>query len=167
HERTELEVAAAATAAAGAEASGTEAAGAEPSGDGPDSRSPWPQSVRASLPPGVAVEHLTPVAELRIRRVAFLVVKEADPHSGRERFAELAFDEVTCVAPGSRNDPTAAAVFHEVEIEWLGEGDELDQAVLGALERLADAVGTVVNLTASAVSKLDRALALLAALEPD
>jgi inorganic triphosphatase YgiF len=160
HERSELEV------PVGDPVDAT-SAGDEQRGAGTGTASPWPESVRSSLPPGVAVERLAPVAELRVRRVAYLVVHGQDPNGAAPRLAELAFDEVTCVPPGSAEDAPAAAVFHEVEIEWLGEGDELDQAAMDALGTLAEAVGSVVDLTASPASKLDRALALLSALDPD
>jgi inorganic triphosphatase YgiF len=191
HERSEVEVSVAdapgaampvpgVPAAQPAATPATQAASSRP--DGPGVSITWPEQVRSSLPADVDIELLAPVAELRVRRVAFLVVNEPDPSAAGSRlgerpaarttptarpFAELAFDEVTCVAPGSTDDTTAFAVFHEVEIEWLGEGDDIGAAELGALERLAEAVGTVVNLTASTVSKLDRALALLAALHPE
>lgn len=126
---------------------------------------PWPQPVLAAMPAGVAVELLAPVAELRIRRVAFLITAAPGTNGEVTPLAELAFDEVMAVAPGSADLSNAAALFHEVEIEWLGEGEEVDSAALAGLETLAEAVGTIVNLTVSPVSKLDRALALLAALE--
>ena len=70
--------------------------------------------------------------------------------------AELAFDAVECRAPG-RED--AAVRFNEVEVEALAEGDD----AVGRMRALADAVGTIVPLTPSSASKLERALALLAA----
>lgn len=125
----------------------------------------WPEPVLAALPAGVMRERLAPVAELRTRRAAFLITTAPVANGEVAPLAELAFDEVTCVAPGSALVASAAALFHEVEIEWLGEGSEFGPTALAGLETVAAAVGTVVNLTASPVAKLDRALVLLAALE--
>lgn len=124
----------------------------------------WPELVLAALPPGLAVERLAPVAELHIRRVAFLISSAPGGSPEAPPFAELAFDEVTCMAPGTRT-PGTSAQFHEVELEWLGGEEEPDSAAMANLAAVAEAVGSVVTLTASPVSKLDRALALLAALD--
>lgn len=132
---------------------------------GAGNRVAWPAQVLAALPAGVAEADLAPVAELRIRRVAYLVAPaQAD---GGAPLVELAFDEVTCVSPGAAADPTSAAVFHEVELEWLGDEDSSLAVVTATLAGIAEAVATVVQLTASPVSKLHRALALLSALNDD
>ena len=142
-------------------------------GAGPDSVSAatvpaaaWPERVLAALPSGLAIERLAPVAELHVRRVAFLI-SDASGSRGGVAFAELAFDEVTCVMPqqhGATAD-AATAQFYEVEIEWLGADDAQDDVVVASLATVAEAVGTIINLTASPVAKLDRARALLAALD--
>lgn len=110
----------------------------------------WPGEVLAALPASADPEALAPVAELWVERVR-LVASDA-----RGPVAELAFDAVECRAPG-RED--AAVRFNEVEVEALAKGDD----AVGRMRALADAVGTIVPLTPSSASKLERALALLAA----
>lgn len=82
---------------------------------------------------------------------------------------ELSFDEVTCSLPRAEPPPdsageTAAAAtggatvarFHEVELE---AGPDTD---VRALQVVADALSEILPLTASSVSKAERARALLA-----
>ena len=142
----------------------------------------WPQEVEDAVAavPGATVNALQPVAELRIRRVAFLVASatadaddaDAEGAAGTEGaapLAELAFDEVTCSAT---HDDGLSATFHEVEIEALGEesvealGGSLadDRDALTKLTTIADAVASMVKLTPSSASKLERARALLDAI---
>lgn len=129
----------------------------------------WPDEVatRVTAVPGVgAMERVRPVVDLRIRRVAFLVAVERD--QGRP-FAEVAFDEVVAssarqraaVEPGHEDTSSAASVtFHEVEFEALTDLD----GTVARLTAVADAVATVVKLTPSSASKLERAKALLDAI---
>ena len=126
----------------------------------------WPEPVLAALPPGLSVEGLAPVAELHIRRVAFLIGTGSGSPDNAAALAELAFDEVRVVARRELGTPaaTATAEFHEVEIEWLGAEDAQDPVVLACLATVAEAVGTIVTLVASPVPKLARARALLATL---
>lgn len=163
--RTELELQLDEAPAVAASAAGAGVPVDEP-GTGSGAPSAWPEPVLAALPPGLSVEGLAPVAELHIRRVAFLIVPGSDSPDNAADLAELAFDEVTAVAQRAPGTPaaTATAEFHEVEIEWLGADDAQDPVVLACLTTVAEAVGTIVTLVASPVPKLARARALLATL---
>ncbi len=123
---------------------------ARPELEVPLSGDAWPGEVLAALPADADPEELAPVAELWVERVR-LVANDA-----RGPVAELAFDAVECRAPGRE---AATVTFNEVEVEALAEGEDVE----GRMRDLADAVGTIVPLTPSSASKLERALALLAA----
>ena len=131
---------------------------------------PWPEAVAvtvSAVPGAHGVERLRPVAELSIRRVAFLVFAAEDEMTP---LAEVAFDEVSCgvppragadgTAPGAHDSADLVATFHEVEIEALTD----DDGSIGRLTVIADAVETIVKLTPSSASKLERAKALLDAI---
>jgi len=110
----------------------------------------WPEDVLTVLPAGVAPEHLTALAELDVRRVRLVAELAGRP------VADVAFDEVTCLLP---DQDDSSVTFHEVEIESLTD----DPGAEVHMQRLAKAVETLVPLTVSSVSKLERALALLSA----
>ncbi len=110
----------------------------------------WPEAVLTALPEGAAAAGLAPIAELWVERVRLVARSEGAP------VADIAFDAVECRAPGHEG---GSVTFNEVEVEALDAGPESD----AALRALADAVGTLVPLTPSSHSKLERALALLAA----
>lgn len=130
----------------------------------------WPEAMAAtvaSVPGAGSVERLRPIVELSIRRVAFLVFAARDETTP---LAEAAFDEVRCGVPpqagaggtalGVHDSGDLVATFHEVEIEALTD----DDASIGRLTVIADAIETVVKLTPSSASKLERAKALLDAI---
>lgn len=110
----------------------------------------WPHEVLAALPAATDPAGLAPVAELWVQRVR-LVARDA-----RGPVAELAFDAVECRAPGQ--DATAVT-FNEVEVEALADDPDVEER----MRALAAAVATVLPLTPSSSSKLERALALLSA----
>lgn len=110
----------------------------------------WPDDVRSALPDGVEPRSLSPVAELDVRRVRLIVDLAGEP------VADIAFDEVKCSSP---DDDDSSVTFHEVEIESLTE----DPGAQVHMLRLAEAIETLVPLTLSSFSKLERAQALLAA----
>lgn len=110
----------------------------------------WPEDVLTVLPAGVAPERLTALAELDVRRVRLVAELAGRP------VADVAFDEVTCLLP---DQDDSSVTFHEVEIESLTD----DPGAEVHMQRLAKAVETLVPLTVSSVSKLERALALLSA----
>ena len=109
----------------------------------------WPEEVLAALPGPVGPDLLAPLAELWVQRVRTVA------RAGGAPVAELAFDAVECRAPGQ---DASSVTFNEVEIEALVDGE----AALGSMRALAEAVDTLVPLTPSSSSKLERALALLA-----
>ena len=122
---------------------------------GADTFAAWPAAITAALPGGVEPERLVVQLELHVRRVAVAVSR-----SGL-LVAELAFDEVDCRPPGQaraelglRDSPHFT--FNEVEIEAKDASGSLE-----ALAELARAVGSLVPLTPSATSKLERARVLL------
>jgi len=115
-----------------------------------DADGSWPAAVLAALPPGADRGRLAPVAELRVERVKLVARDERGP------VAELAFDAVEC---GSTSHEGGTVTFNEVEVEALGHGADVEDR----MRALADAVGTIVPLTPSSASKLERALALLSA----
>ncbi len=110
----------------------------------------WPPEVLAALPAGVMPERLAPLAELDVRRVRTVFALAG------EDVADVAFDEVTCISPAQDG---STVTFHEVEIEGLTD----DPGAEVHMREVARAVETLVPLTLSSVSKLERALALLAA----
>jgi len=110
----------------------------------------WPAEVLVALPPLSDVAALAPVAELWVERV------RVEAGDARGPLAELAFDAVECRSPGVLG---ASVTFNEVEVEALSDEPDVEDV----MRALADAVGTLVPLTPSSSSKLERALALLAA----
>lgn len=110
----------------------------------------WPDDVLSALPDGVEPRSLYPLAELDVRRVRLIVDLAGEP------VADVAFDQVTCSAP---DEVDASVTFHEVEIENLTQ----DPGAEVHMSRIAEAVGTLIPLTLSSFSKLERAQALLAA----
>jgi inorganic triphosphatase YgiF len=105
----------------------------------------WPVPVARRLAEHVALWQLRPRVEVATERTTYRVVFEGRP------VALLAFDEVRARRPGGDRE----ALFAEAEIEAL---DDVDEAVLvGA----AEVVERLVRLTPSAVTKLQRAEALL------
>ena len=105
----------------------------------------WPVPVARRLAEHVALWQLRPRVELTTERTTYRVVHEGRP------VALLAFDEVRARTPGAERE----ALFAEAEFEALGD---VDAAVL---EGAAEVVERVVRLTPSAVTKLQRAEALL------
>ncbi len=110
----------------------------------------WPADVLAALPTEVAPALLAPLAQLDVRRVRLVVDLAGEP------VADIAFDEVTCSSP---DEDDSSVTFHEIEIESLTD----DQGADIHMQRVAKAIETLVPLTLSSVSKLDRAVALLSA----
>lgn len=120
----------------------------------------WPAAITAALPASVDTSELTAQAELRVRRVAIGATMNG------ALVAELAFDEVTCTPPEAaasaatlRDSPRFT--FYEVEIEAIANPAG-DQVSLDAMDELAAVVRTVLPLTESGTSKLQRARVLLA-----
>lgn len=150
HERFELEVPAPATPVLAAS----------------DAAPAWPDELAAALAdklPTSALAELTARSVLVVTRVNHRLVHAdaaADASGAEPFFIDLSFDEVVCRLPaGDPSDSPAYAPearFHEVELE-------AGPAVTAhALEQVADALSAVLPLTASSVSKADRARALLA-----
>jgi inorganic triphosphatase YgiF len=106
----------------------------------------WPVPVARRLAEHVALWQLRPRVEVATERTTYRVV-----HEGR-LVALLAFDEVRARRPGGERE----ALFAEAELEALG--DVADAVLVGA----AELVERLVRLTPSAVTKLQRAEALLA-----
>lgn len=106
----------------------------------------WPMPVARRLAEHVALWQLRPRVEVTTERTTYRVVHEGRP------VALLAFDEVRAKLPGGERE----ALFAEAEIEALG--DVADAVLVGAVE----VVERLVRLTPSAVTKLQRAEALLA-----
>lgn len=130
----------------------------------------WPAAIVARLAPLVDVAVLVPVARLATTRVAYVL---RTPQRGE---VEVAFDEVRCRlspddgAPAAQDGAPAGAAdarfspevsFHEVEIEAGAGASDADLVII------ADALDGVVALTPSSVTKLERALALLAPFADD
>ncbi len=105
----------------------------------------WPTPVARRLAEHVALWQLRPRVEVATERTTYRVVFEGRP------VALLAFDEVRARRPGGERE----ALFAEAELEALGEVDEA--VLVGA----AEVVEQLVRLTPSAVTKLQRAEALL------
>lgn len=106
----------------------------------------WPTPVARRLAEHVALWQLRPRVEVATERTSYRVVHEGRP------VALLAFDEVRAKLPGAERE----ALFAEAELEALG--DVADEVLAGA----AEVVERLVRLTPSAVTKLQRAEALLA-----
>jgi len=106
---------------------------------------PWPGPIRDRIDPLVDVDGLRPRVELRTSRVRFAILRD-----GAE-VATLSFDAVEARAPGGER----SALFDEVEIEARGDLPEVELRAIG------QAIEDLVRLTPSAVSKLERAEALL------
>jgi inorganic triphosphatase YgiF len=106
----------------------------------------WPVPIARRLAEHVALWQLRPRVELTTERTTYQVVHEGRP------VALLAFDEVRARTPGAERE----ALFAEAEVEALG--DPTSDAVLAGA---AEVVERVVRLTPSAVTKLQRAEALL------
>ena len=104
----------------------------------------WPQEVRMKVAEVAPLISLQPILELTTERTRYLVGRR-----GAE-VAELSFDRVEAKQPGGE----VSVHFAELEIEAL-RGDTAD------LERIAQALGGLVALTASGVNKLERSQALL------
>ena len=105
----------------------------------------WPVPVARRLAEHVALWQLRPRVEVATERTTYRVVFEGRP------VALLAFDEVRARRPGGERE----ALFAEAEFEALGDVD--DAVLTGA----AEVVERLVRLTPSAVTKLERAEALL------
>ncbi|MFN2323071.1 MAG: CYTH domain-containing protein [Trueperaceae bacterium] len=105
----------------------------------------WPVPVARRLAEHVALWQLRPRVEVATERTTYRVVFEGRP------VALLAFDEVRARLPGGERE----ALFAEAELEALGDVDE------GVLVGAAEVVERLVRLTPSAVTKLQRAEALL------
>lgn len=123
----------------------------EPAKSGAD----WPAEIVAALPDTVDPATLEVQLELHVRRVAVAVTR-----SGRQ-VAELAFDEVECRPPGQLESGLALRdaphfTFNEIEIEATTQDVGME-----VLEELADSLGSLLPLTPSATSKLERARVLL------
>lgn len=106
----------------------------------------WPVPVARRLAEHVALWQLRPRVEVATDRTTYGVVWDGRP------VAVLAFDEVRARRPGGERE----ALFTEAELE--ARGDVADAVLLGA----AEVVERLVRLTPSAVTKLQRAEALLA-----
>lgn len=106
----------------------------------------WPVPVARRLAEHVALWQLRPRIEVATERTTYRVVFEGRP------VALLAFDDVRARLPGGERE----ALFAEAELEALG--DVAEALLVGA----AEVVEQVVRLTPSAVTKLQRAEALLA-----
>lgn len=131
----------------------------------------WPPVIAAKLSEHVEAARLRVLLELHVRRVTVGVTRVGATTAGvsergQERhgsvLAELAFDEVVCTPPGQaasgrplRDSPHF--IFHEVEIE-AADGSPASAA---ALDELARAVASILPLTPSTTSKLERAKTLL------
>jgi triphosphatase len=106
----------------------------------------WPVPVARRVAAHVALWQLRPRLELEVERSLYRVAFE-----GRA-IATLAFDRVTARSPGAER----SAHFDEAEIEAL---PDVGRSVL---EGVAERMDSLVRLTASPVTKLERAAAVLA-----
>jgi triphosphatase len=106
----------------------------------------WPVPVARRLAAHVALWQLRPRLELEVERSSYRVA------FGGRAIATLTFDRVVARSPGAER----SAHFDEAELEALA-GVEL-----GVLEGAAELVDGLVRLTASPVTKLERAAAVLA-----
>ena len=105
----------------------------------------WPDAILERLRGVVDPAELRPRVDLATTRVLFRIRR------GDEEIAQLGFDAVSARTPGSER----SAFFDEVEIEAREGADRAD------LERIAEAVDGLVQLTPNPVNKLERAAALL------
>jgi len=147
----------------------------------------WPPSVLRAVGKWVEPSALVPIALLDNTRVAFTLRRGADAT------VELAFDEVRCRLPIARTrhpdddvrgqqsalEPTSVSarasdagdqgakvfapevLFHEVEIEARAGANDADLLVID------EALASILILTPSDVTKLERALALLEPFRPE
>lgn len=110
----------------------------------------WPAEVAERVTDLSGLADLTTL-ETRVRLDADRLLYTLGRDGGRE-VATLCFDRVEASLPGSEQ----SVHFSEVEIEALGDTSRDE------LERIAGRVDRVVRLSASGVTKLERAEALLA-----
>lgn len=124
---------------------------------------PWPPELLLRLggaAPGIEPGGFAPRLLITTHRHRFTL-------SGAEAAFELSFDQVSCrPAPGLGGEyEISEALFNEVEIEALPGAALAAAEVRAALREIGGALGNLVPLYASDVSKLERAAALLAPFE--
>ncbi len=145
-----------------------------PPGPAADEATPaWPDELAAALADKLStseIARLAPRSVLDVTRVNHRLVHAdaAAAADGSEPFyIDLGFDEVVCRLPADQLDREPSGLsrfgpevrFHEVELE---AGPTV---AAHALEQVAEALASLLPLTASSVSKAERARALLAPFE--